>query len=136
MTVTTLPPAERNANMLDRIHMLPLLPCSAYVRNQKFVQEEWEAMFASQAADPAEKVQGGWKGVLYANLAIINPEASWNFFAQSDFNYTWIDQGASRTWYLAYAAGESLPPHDSWVRRCADSVRRPWWSSVVRWRCR
>ncbi|EAU35587.1 hypothetical protein ATEG_03785 [Aspergillus terreus NIH2624] len=94
-----------NLEYVHGIHMLPLLPSSAYVRNKNFVQEEWEAMFAPQAADPAEKVQGGWKGVLYANLAIINPEASWEFFAQSGFNYSWIDQGATRTWYLAYAAG-------------------------------
>ncbi|KAL4891650.1 Utp14 protein-domain-containing protein [Aspergillus ambiguus] len=94
-----------NLEYIHGIHMLPLMPASAYVRSRKFVKEEWEALFAPQAADPASKVGGGWKGVLYANLAIINPEESWKFFAQSDFNYTWIDQGASRTWYLAYAAG-------------------------------
>lgn len=86
--------------------MLPLLPSSAYVRNQNFVQQEWDVMFASQAAAPAQNVVGGWKGVLYANLALIDPEASWEFFAQGNFDYSWIDGGASRTWYLAYAAGK------------------------------
>ena len=84
--------------------MLPLLPHSAYTRSQKFVSEEWEAMFAPNASTPADKVEGGWKGVLFANLALINPKASWDFFAQHHFDYNWIDGGASRTWYLAYAA--------------------------------
>lgn len=62
-------------------------------------------MFAADSCTPAEKVEGGWKGVLYANLALIDPQAAWDFFAQRDFNYSWIDGGASRTWYLAFAAG-------------------------------
>lgn len=85
--------------------MLPLMPNSAYTRSQKFVTEEWNAIFASNASDPAQNVEGGWKGVLYANLALIDPNSSWSFFNQSNFNYSWIDGGASRTWYLAYAAG-------------------------------
>ena len=62
-------------------------------------------MFAANASTPASKVEGGWKGVLYANLALIDPKASWEFFAADDFDYNFIDGGASRTWYLAYAAG-------------------------------
>lgn len=91
--------------MNSRIHMLPLLPSSAFVRRPKFVQEEWNAMFASNASTPAEKVQAGWQGVLYANLALIDPAASWRFFANSSFDYGSIDGGATRTWYLAFAAG-------------------------------
>ncbi|KAL4941506.1 hypothetical protein BDV06DRAFT_223040 [Aspergillus oleicola] len=94
-----------NLEYIQGIHMLPLLPASPYIRSQKFVREEWNAMFASNAAAPAESVQGGWKGVLYANLALIDPAASWRFFTQSNFDYGWIDGGASRTWYLAFAAG-------------------------------
>ncbi|KAH8432139.1 glucan endo-1,3-beta-D-glucosidase [Aspergillus melleus] len=94
-----------NLEYIQGIHMLPLLPSSAFVRRQKFVQEEWDAMFASSASTPAEKVQAGWKGVLYANLAIIDPVASWKFFADPNFDYSWIDGGATRTWYLAYVAG-------------------------------
>lgn len=86
--------------------MLPILPCSAYTRNQKFVTEEWNAMFAPNASDPASTVTGGWKGILYANLAIIDPKTSYQFFSQPNFDYSWIDGGASRTWYLAYAAGK------------------------------
>ncbi|EEP81696.1 hypothetical protein UREG_06561 [Uncinocarpus reesii 1704] len=93
-----------NLEYIQGIHMLPLLPASAYARRKDFVREEWDAMFASNATKPASTVDGGWRGVLYANLAIIDPGASWNFFAQNNFNMSWIDGGASRTWYLAYAA--------------------------------
>ncbi|KAJ5266506.1 hypothetical protein N7478_009314 [Penicillium angulare] len=92
------------------IHMLPLLPHSAYTRQRSFVKQEWKSMFASAASTPAEKVEGGWKGVLYANLALIDPQAAWDFFSQGDFDYSWIDGGASRTWYLAYAAGLGAKP--------------------------
>lgn len=85
--------------------MLPLLPHSPFTRQKEFVQQEWQAIFASNASSPAEKVDGGWKGVLYANLALIDPKAAWAFFSQQNFNYSWIDGGASRTWYLAFAAG-------------------------------
>ncbi|EAW08297.1 glucan endo-1,3-beta-D-glucosidase [Aspergillus clavatus NRRL 1] len=94
-----------NLEYIQGIHMLPLLPSSAFVRRAQFVQEEWDALFASHGPAPAEKVVGGWKGVLYANLALIDPAASWNFFTQPNFDYGWIDGGATRTWYLAYAAG-------------------------------
>lgn len=90
--------------------MLPLLPASTYIRRKDFVKEEWDAMFAPNASKPANTVEGGWRGVLYANLAIIDPGASWNFFAQQNFNMGWIDGGASRAWYLAYAAGENRNP--------------------------
>ncbi|KAF3482959.1 putative endo-1,3(4)-beta-glucanase [Arthroderma uncinatum] len=94
-----------NLEYIQAIHMLPLLPNSAYTRSAEFVKEEWDAMFASGAAAPAEKVTGGWKGVLYANLALIDPEASWKYFAQPNLDLSTIDGGASRIWYLAYAAG-------------------------------
>ena len=99
-----------HANIVKSIHMLPLLPSSPYVRSQNFVREEWNALFSANATDPASNVTGGWKGVLYANLALIDPASSWNFFAQSNFDYSWIDGGASRTWYLAFAAGQYIPP--------------------------
>ncbi|GFG10203.1 putative endo-1,3(4)-beta-glucanase 2 [Aspergillus udagawae] len=99
-----------NLEYIQGIHMLPLLPSSAFVRSKEFVKEEWDAMFASNGPAPAENVVGGWKGVLYANLALVDPAASWNFFTQPNFDYSWIDGGASRTWYLAYAAGLGAVP--------------------------
>lgn len=85
--------------------MIPLLPFSAFTRRSDFVTEEWNVYFNDGAVDPASSVVGGWKGILYANLALINAKASWNFFSQSRFDPSWLDGGASQTWYLAMAAG-------------------------------
>ncbi|EPS27918.1 putative endo-beta-1,3-glucanase [Penicillium oxalicum 114-2] len=94
-----------NPEFIQGIHMLPLLPNSGYTREPTFVAEEWQAIFSESSSSPASRVQGGWKGVLFANLALIDPRASWEFFAQSNFDYSWIDGGASRIWYMAYSAG-------------------------------
>lgn len=88
--------------------MVPLMPFSTLIRNPNFVTEEWNRYFGDGMAAQARSVQGGWKGILYANLAIINPKAAFNFFNQEDFDPGWIDGGASRTWYLAFAAGVFL----------------------------
>lgn len=90
-----------NIEYIEGIHMLPLHPASPYTRRKQFVQEEWDQYFATYAAT----VAGGWRGILYANLAIIDPVTSYNFFAQDGFQNEWLDGGASRTWYLAFAAG-------------------------------
>lgn len=81
--------------------MIPLNPSSAYTRTATFVQEEWNKYFSSYASS----VTGGWKGILMANLAIIDPKTSYNFFSNPNFDASTLDGGASQTWYLAYAAG-------------------------------
>lgn len=87
--------------------MLPLNPCSAYIRNPRFVREEWASYFAPHSGShPAHRVPGGWRGILFGNLATVDPVAAWEFFAKEWFDPTWLDGGASRTWYLAFAAGE------------------------------
>lgn len=90
--------------------MIPLSPSSAYTRNLRFVREEWEAYFDAHGCTPVNTVEGGWRGILYSNLALINPKAAWEFFAQPNFDQNWLDGGASRTWYLAYAAGKPFVP--------------------------
>ncbi|KAI8939229.1 hypothetical protein NX059_005055 [Plenodomus lindquistii] len=89
-----------NNEYIQGIHMIPLNPSSAYTRSRQFVQEEWDTYFSNGRAD---QVEGGWKAILYANLALIDPQRSYNFFADPNFN-TQLDGGASRTWYLAYSA--------------------------------
>ena len=86
--------------------MLPLSPVSAYTRSPAFISEEWSSFFSQSSFRPASNVTGGWRGVLYGNLACINPRAAWEFFSQEKFDSNWIDGGASRTWYLAFAAGQ------------------------------
>lgn len=89
-----------NPEYIEGIHMIPLNPTSAYTRQRQFVKEEWDRYFSNGRVD---QVQGGWKAILYANYALINPQAAYDFFADPNFN-TQLDGGASRTWYLAYTA--------------------------------
>ncbi|KIX04096.1 uncharacterized protein Z518_07649 [Rhinocladiella mackenziei CBS 650.93] len=86
------------------IHMIPVMPFSTLTRTEQFVAEEWTAYFADGAARQASDIEGGWKGIVYANLANINPTAAYNFFTQPNFNMSWIDGGASLTWYIALSA--------------------------------
>lgn len=89
-----------NTEYIQGIHMIPLNPSSAYTRPKTFVQEEWDTYFSNGRAD---KVDGGWKGILYANLALIDPSTAYKFFADPGFEFGLLDGGASRTWYLAFA---------------------------------
>lgn len=103
-----------NIEYIQGIHMLPLLPATKLVRGDKFVGEEWAKYFSDGRADA---VVGGWRGVLYGNLATIDPRTAWNFFSSSSFDPSWLDGGASLTWYLAYAAGESIQfPHWGYIQ--------------------
>ena len=89
--------------MIEGIHMLPLMPMSTLIRTPDFVQQEWDAYgFATYVAT----LQSGWRGILMANLAIIDPVTSYNFFsnASGDFTFGMLDGGASQTWYLAWSA--------------------------------
>ncbi len=87
---------------IEGIHMLPILPNSGYTRSKNFVTEEWNTYFSNGRVDGTE---GGWRGILYSNLALIDAKTSWGFFSKSDFDPQYLDGGASRTWYLALAAG-------------------------------
>ncbi|KXS93742.1 hypothetical protein AC579_10483 [Pseudocercospora musae] len=89
---------------IQGIHILPIMPFSTYIRSSEFVREEWEAYFSDDDA----VIEGGWKGLLMANFAMVNESAareSWDFFSEeSRFDVGVLDGGASRTWYLAWAA--------------------------------
>ncbi|KAF2400691.1 endo-1,3-beta-glucanase Engl1 [Trichodelitschia bisporula] len=90
-----------NPEYIQGIHMIPLSTPSAMIRSATFVREEWEAYFSNRRADC---VEGGWRGILYANLAAVDAKAAFSFFDQPGFDAGWLDGGASRTWYLAYCA--------------------------------
>jgi endo-1,3(4)-beta-glucanase len=93
-----------NPEYIQGIHMIPIMPFSTLTRTQQFVAEEWATYFADGAVAQASEVQGGWRGILYSNLAIINPRAAYNFFTQANFDPSWLDGGATRTWYIAMSA--------------------------------
>ncbi|KAF5553306.1 glucan 1,3-beta-glucosidase [Fusarium circinatum] len=83
------------------IHMIPILPVSNLARTATFVQQEWDTYFSKGRVD---KFNNLWKGIIYGNYATVQPKTAWTFFTQSKFDANWIDGGASRTWYMAYAA--------------------------------
>jgi endo-1,3(4)-beta-glucanase len=90
-----------NPEYIQGIHIIPLAPPSTLIRTPTFVKEEWEAYFSGGRVDQAG---GGWRGILCANLAIIDPRRAYEFFSQTDFDWSWLDGGASRTWLLAWCA--------------------------------
>jgi endo-1,3(4)-beta-glucanase len=90
-----------NTEYIQGIHMIPLAPPSPLIRTRTFVKEEWETYFSNGRIN---QVGGGWRGILYANLALADPKKAWEFFSQKRFDLGWLDGGASRTWYLAWYA--------------------------------
>ncbi|KKA30039.1 hypothetical protein TD95_001509, partial [Thielaviopsis punctulata] len=94
-----------NLEYIQGIHMLPLLASTPLVRTPEFVQTEWAQMWEGGRA---EKVEGGWRGILFGNLGTIAPQSAWNFFTGPDFTAANLDGGASLTWYLMYAAGKLM----------------------------
>lgn len=94
---------------IQGIHMIPVHGPTGLVRSKNFIQEEWDAFFSNGRVD---KFDNPWKGIAYAQYALVNPRAAWSFFSSSSFRDNWIDGGASRSWYMAYAAGK-LPSLDT-----------------------
>ncbi|KAK8213697.1 glycosyl hydrolase family 81-domain-containing protein [Phyllosticta capitalensis] len=83
------------------IHMIPVHVPSAYIRTPRFVQEEYDVYMSGGRIDSAT---GGWRGILYANTALVNASSAYNYFANPNFDMGLLDGGASRTWYLAFSA--------------------------------
>jgi endo-1,3(4)-beta-glucanase len=90
----------QNIEYIQGIHMIPLTPISPFIRLQSFVAAEWQTLLAGIISN----VNSGWRGILMANLAISSPTTAWNFFT-TGFQSSWLDDGASLTWYLAFTAG-------------------------------
>ncbi|KAL2881869.1 endo-1,3-beta glucanase [Colletotrichum sp. CLE4] len=90
-----------NIEFIQGIHMIPLLAPSPFVRTPAFVKEEWDVYFSNGRVDT---IAGGWRGIIYGNLATIDGKTAWDFFNSPNFDPSWIDGGASLTWYLTYAA--------------------------------
>jgi endo-1,3(4)-beta-glucanase len=81
--------------------MLPVGSHSGLTRPAEFVKEEWATYFDNGRVD---SISDGWKGVAYANYALVDAKTAWNFFSQPNFNSGWLDGGASLSWYLAMSA--------------------------------
>ncbi|KAF4595646.1 glycoside hydrolase family 81 protein [Ophiocordyceps camponoti-floridani] len=86
---------------IQGIHMIPILPPTAFVRRPRFVAEEWETYFSRGRID---SVGNAWKSIIYASYATVDPVAAFKFFSSPSFQPQWLDGGASLTWFMAYAA--------------------------------
>lgn len=91
-----------NTEYIHMIHAIPIIPVSSFIRSSKFVQEEWDGKLKYIV----DSVQDGWKGIIMLNLAISNPQLSYQFFANPNFNMNHLDPGQSLTWSLVYAASK------------------------------
>lgn len=97
-----------NDEYIQGIHMIPINPSSPYIRNQNFVTEEWNTYFCDGCVDPVNNVTGGWRGILYSNLALIDPVKSWNWLTGPGFDAQYLDDGASLTWYVLFGVTPSF----------------------------
>ncbi|KAL6453727.1 ENG1 Endo-1 [Candida maltosa Xu316] len=81
------------------IHMLPMTPSTALARIPSYVQEEWNEQISTFIGN----VTDVWLGILRLNQALIDPKASYDFFASDSFKDDYLDNGQSRTWSLAFS---------------------------------
>ncbi|KAF4415289.1 glycosyl hydrolase family 81 [Fusarium acutatum] len=89
---------------IQGIHMLPIVPSSAYIRKPSFVREEWDQYFAGNKSGSLSS--GGFAGHIYANLAIADKAGaieSHAFFRKQTTDSPYLS-GSSLTWDLAYTA--------------------------------
>ncbi|KAK1448261.1 glycosyl hydrolase family 81 [Colletotrichum cuscutae] len=89
---------------IQGIHMLPIVPSSAYVRKASFVREEWHQYFAGNKS--GSLTSGGFAGHMYANLAIADKAGaveSYEFMRKQTPDSPYLS-GVSLTWNLAYTA--------------------------------
>ncbi|KAF5625161.1 glycosyl hydrolase family 81 [Fusarium sp. NRRL 25303] len=89
---------------IQGIHMLPIVPSSAYIRKPTFVREEWDQYFAGNKSGSLSS--GGFAGHIYANLAIADKAGaieSHVFFRKQTPGSTYLS-GSSLAWGLAYTA--------------------------------
>ncbi|KAK1573664.1 family 81 glycosyl hydrolase [Colletotrichum navitas] len=98
---------------IQGIHMLPIVPSSAYIRPASFVRDEWDQYFAGNKS--GSLTSGGFAGHVYANLAIadeLGAAESYRFMTSLTPNSSYLN-GVSLAWDIAYTAalGGSLCPN-------------------------
>ncbi|KAI3403869.2 ACF3 [Candida oxycetoniae] len=90
---------NNNPEYVHGIHMLPVTSASSSVRIASYVQEEWN----DQVSTFINNVNSGWTGILRLNQAIIDPKVAYAFFSSDTWTNTYLDNGQSRTWSLAFS---------------------------------
>ena len=84
---------------IQMIHSIPIIPPSSFIRSPTFVKEEWEQILKNIVGD----VTDGWRGIIMLNVALFDPQMSYNFFNDPNFNRGYLDNGQSLTWSLAFS---------------------------------
>lgn len=92
-----------NPEYVHGIHMLPITPVSSIIRGPTFVEQEWDQQISTFIDD----VNSGWTGILRLNQALYDPKSSYEFFSSTDWSSSYLDDGQSRTWSLAFSGGVS-----------------------------
>lgn len=90
-----------NQEYIYGIHMIPTTPISSIIRGPDFTKLEWNDIISTFI----DSVESGWTGLLRLDQALFDPSSSYNFFSESNFDYSLLDDGQSRTWSLAYSGG-------------------------------
>lgn len=111
---------------IQGIHMIPVHAPTGFSRSDALIRQEWNAFFSNGRID---RIDNGWKSIIYANSALVAPRRAWDYFRANSFKQNWLDGGASRTWYMAYTAGK---PRDKEASErasddgCANMKSRSW----------
>ena len=90
---------DNQIRMIQGIHMIPINPMTPYIRKASAVLDEWNVYFKGKTGN----INDGWKGVLYAHYGVYDAVASFNFLKQSYWLPEWVDGGATRSWWVAFA---------------------------------
>ncbi|KLU91941.1 hypothetical protein MAPG_10890 [Magnaporthiopsis poae ATCC 64411] len=91
-------------SFIEGIHMLPIVPSSAYVRKPAFVREEWDQYFAGNKT--GNLGVNGFAGHVYVNLAIADDRGaaeSYRFMRSQKPDSPYLS-GSSLAWDIAYTA--------------------------------
>ncbi|KAG5743180.1 hypothetical protein H9Q70_014106 [Fusarium xylarioides] len=81
---------------IQGIHMLPIVPSSAYIRETLFVREEWDQYFAGNKSGSLSG--GGFAGHIYANLAIADKLAQLRVMPFSGSRLLIVPISTGRVW--------------------------------------
>ncbi|KAG2734106.1 hypothetical protein G9P44_003631 [Scheffersomyces stipitis] len=92
---------DQHPEYVHGVHMLPVTPASSLIRGASYVQEEW----TDQVSTFIGNVNSGWTGILRLNQALFDSNSAYSFFSSDSWSSTYLDNGLSRTWSLAFSGG-------------------------------
>ncbi|KAJ4360635.1 endo-1,3-beta glucanase [Didymosphaeria variabile] len=70
-------------------------------------QSAWSSNVKADPLAGGPYVDGGWRGILFSNLALADPKTAYSFFRDGVggvWDERWVDGGATRSWCLVWCA--------------------------------